>query len=70
MKGQTIGIELEMTGITRQKAAEVIVACLGGTVTELHDPLNTLLITASDGREWRVVRDASITPKRKLDGRI
>ncbi len=57
------GIEIEMTGLTRQRAAEVARDFLGGTVRGTN-------VTAPDGRVWQFVRDGSIRCEKKENGRI
>ncbi len=68
MRSQRFGIEMEMTGIPRRKAAEVIAAYFdtyevydGGTYDAYH-------VTDGQGRKWKVVSDASIHPAAR-DGR-
>lgn len=62
MKTQTFGIELEMKGITRAKAAEVIAAHFGTTVrhTASIDGYDCRRVDDGTGRDWKVVSDASI----------
>ena len=47
------GLEIEFTGITRQKAAEVAEHYLGGTLNTTGDYYDTHKITAPDGRVWK-----------------
>ena len=68
MRSQRFGIEMEMTGITRKMAAEVIAAYFdthevydGGSYDAYH-------VTDGQGRNWKVVSDASIHPAAR-DGR-
>jgi len=68
MKDQTIGIEIEMTGITRARAAEVAAAYLGGTIEKTYDSYDTYKITAQDGRVWKVMSDGSIQTMKKENG--
>ena len=61
MKNQTFGIELEMNGIPRRSAAQVIADYFG---TRASAPAGgcyyTQTIPTGDGREWKVMRDSSI----------
>jgi len=57
------GIEIEFTGITRTRAAEVAAEHLGGRVSGTS-------VTAPDGRVWKFTYDGSITCRRKEHGRI
>lgn len=70
MKSQTIGVEIEMTGITRDKAAEVAANFLGGTIKRAYDSYDTYKITASDRRVWKIMSDASIITMKKEKGRL
>lgn len=71
MKNQTIGVEIEMTGITRNMAAKIVARVLNGTIYETgNHTYDTREITAPDGRVWKVMRDGSILPKKKMNGSI
>lgn len=70
LKNQLFGVEVEMTGITRKAAAKVVAEVLGTT----HGTPNctcyeTRIITDNAGREWKIMRDSSITPIRNDNGR-
>ena len=60
MKDQTFGIEIEMNGITRAKAAEVIAEHFGTRPTHVGGSYDTRAIYDPEGRPWKVVSDASI----------
>ena len=61
MKNQTFGIELEMNGILRTKAAAVIAAHFGTTPSAPQGGCYyTQTIRMPDGRIWKVMRDGSI----------
>ena len=60
MKTQTFGIEVEMNGITRQRAAEVVAAHFGTRVEYQGGTYDTRLIPDGQGRKWKVVSDSSI----------
>ncbi|MDR1559210.1 MAG: amidoligase family protein, partial [Clostridiales bacterium] len=70
MYDYTIGIEIELTGITREKAAQTAAKFLGGTYASAYDHYDTKKVTAADGRVWKVMSDASINCQRKIDGEI
>ena len=70
MKNQTIGVEIEMTGITRATAADVLATYLNGSITKTYDGYDTYKITAPDGRMWKIMSDASIYTKRKVNGSL
>ena len=59
------GIEIEFTGITRSEAARIAAEHLGGTVTSTGDYYDTKKVTASDGRVWKFMSDASISCQTK-----
>ncbi|WP_425057991.1 hypothetical protein SCACP_25830 [Sporomusa carbonis] len=68
MKTLKFGIEIELTGITREEACKVIGAyfgkeggCAGGAYRAYEAQDNR-------GRTWKVVSDASITAEKKANG--
>ncbi|MGL4791261.1 MAG: amidoligase family protein, partial [Anaerotignaceae bacterium] len=63
------GIEIEMTGITREKAAEVTAEHLNGRIARSYDGYDTHAVTAEDGRVWKLMSDASIGTQKKQGGR-
>ncbi len=62
-----IGFELEFTGITRSKAANVVAKHLDGTVKKKYDSFDTHEVKAPDGRVWKLVYDGSINSQRKVN---
>jgi len=64
---QCFGCELEMTGITRRQAAEAL-ASLFGTSYSHYGGYDAYHVPDRDGKEWKIVSDASITAK-KREGR-
>lgn len=70
LKNQLFGVEVEMTGITRKAAAEVVAEVLGTTPgTPNCTCYETRIIKDNAGREWKIMRDSSITPIRNDNGR-
>ena len=65
MKSQTFGIEIEMTGITRNKAAKVIAAYFGTSARYAGTNYKTFEADDRQGRTWKAMRDGSITPQKK-----
>jgi hypothetical protein len=63
IKNQKFGVEVEMTGITRKKAAAIVAEVLGET-TSYPDATcyDTRAIIDQADRKWKVMRDSSITP--------
>lgn len=70
MKNQTIGVEIEMTGITKAEAAEVAVNFLGGRITREYDGYDTYNIIAPDQRVWKIMNDASINTMKNTKGKL
>lgn len=69
MFSSRFGIEIEMTGITRNHAARVIAEHFGTTAPhQVERHLDGRLIKDSKNRTWKVVRDSSIRPKKKVRG--
>lgn len=65
LKNQRFGVEVEMTGITREKAAKLVAKVLGGFVGNAeHNCYMTRKITDNQYRTWKVMRDSSIDPER------
>lgn len=65
LKNQLFGVEVEMTGITREKAARLVAGVLGTTPS--HPESNcyhTRTIADQAARKWKIMRDSSITPIR------
>jgi hypothetical protein len=68
LKNQLFGVEVEMTGITREKAARLVAGVLGTTPS--HSESNcyhTRTIADQAARKWKIMRDSSITPIRNDD---
>ena len=68
LEKQLLGVELEMTGITREKAARLVAGVLGTTPS--HPESNcyhTRTIADQAARKWKIMRDSSITPIRNDD---
>lgn len=61
MKNQTFGIEIETTGIGREKTAKAIAAYFGTTAHYVGHHLGDWHVPMPDGRKWVVERDASVT---------
>lgn len=59
------GIEIELTGITRDEAAKVVANYFSGTVTHTGDYYDTKKVTAPDGRIWKFMSDGSISCQKK-----
>lgn len=66
----TWGLELEMTGQSRKRAAEVLAEFFGTNYVYEGTGYDKYSVTDSNGRKWTVMSDASITPLRKLNSRV
>ena len=63
------GIEIEMTGITREAAAKTIADFFHTESSYVGGTYYTYEITDGQGRVWKIMRDSSIHPQVKVDGR-
>lgn len=64
LKNQLFGVEVEMTGITREKAAKIVAEVLGATPSRPDSTCYcTRIIADQAARKWKVMRDSSISPK-------
>lgn len=70
MKKQNFGIEIELTGITREDAAKVMAEYFG-TNQYYYDggTYSTWIAVDGQGRKWKAMSDASIDTRMK-DGRV
>lgn len=64
LKEQKFGIEIEMTGITRAKAAEVTAEYFGTRVKYLGTYYDTYAAIDTKGRQWKFMSDGSITAQK------
>ena len=65
LREQRFGIEIEMTGITREKAAEVTAEYFGTQTHYLGTYYDTYAAIDPLGRQWKFMSDSSITAQRK-----
>jgi hypothetical protein len=70
MKNQNFGIEIELTGITREQAARVIAEYFHSTPRYEGTGYRTWTATDTQGRTWKAMSDASISCQRKVGGAI
>jgi hypothetical protein len=70
MKDQRFGIEIELTGLSRLRAAQVMAEYFGTPVS--HDGGYYVIYSVLDGqsRRWKVMSDGSITTEKKEGRRI
>ncbi|MCI9456493.1 MAG: virulence associated protein [Oscillospiraceae bacterium] len=60
MRNQNFGIEIETTGITRTRAAEVIAGYFHTQAVYIGGTYDAYSVRDNDNRQWKVVRDSSI----------
>lgn len=65
MLNTRFGIEIELTGITREQAARITAEYLQGTYQEGGTYYDTKKVTAPDGRVWKFTYDGSIHCQKK-----
>ena len=59
------GIEIEMTGITRSEAADIVAKTINGTKQNIGGSYGKWEVTQPDGRKWSIVYDGSILRRKK-----
>lgn len=65
MLTKRFGIEIELTGITKDTAANAVKEIVGGRLQHTRDSYNTIKINATDGRTWKIMNDSSIRKQSK-----
>ena len=65
IKTQKFGVEIEMTGLTRARAAKVVASYFGTTAEHLGGSYDKYNVRDGTGRNWTIVSDASIRCTRK-----
>lgn len=71
IQNQNFGVEIELTGISRPTGTQVIADYFGTWRTRsIGTGYDTYTATDRKGRKWKCMRDASITPQVKRNGRI
>ncbi|MCQ4922260.1 amidoligase family protein [Tissierella carlieri] len=66
LREQKFGVEVEMTGITRKRAAQVIGEYLNGGVNSEGGGYGNYIVTDNQNRKWQLVFDGSITCQKKV----
>ena len=70
MKTLHFGIEMEMTGITRSRAASLIARFFGTESRHEGEAYDTYIARDEQGREWKAMNDSSLIPQKKVNGNI
>ena len=60
MLTKRFGIEIELTGITKDIAANTLKKVVGGRLQHTRDGYDTIKVNATDGRVWKIMNDSSI----------
>ena len=69
IQNQNFGVEIELTGITRSEAAQIIAKHYGTDRVEIgYDYYNSRYAIDTKGRKWRCMSDGSIACQRKVNG--
>lgn len=70
MKKQNFGVEIELTGVTRQHAAKVIANYYGTHSEYAGTYYKTYTATDRKGRTWKAMSDSSIHTERESNGHM
>lgn len=63
MKDQNFGMEVEMTGLTREKAAKTLVSFFGTSARYAGNGYDSWAVDDPSGKTWKLMRDGSIRPE-------
>ena len=68
LKDQYFGCEIEMTGLTRQKAAEAVASLFGTMARQTHESrtYDPWEVIDNEGKKWRFVYDSSIHASHRI----
>ena len=69
IKDQCFGVEVELTGITRQQAAQTLANYFGTRARHIRGGYDTWTVSDTEGKEWKLMSDSSIKAERKENGR-
>ena len=67
IKDQCFGVEIEMTGITRNAAARALASYFGANMEYPGGAYDKYTVTDREGKVWSIVSDGSIDPERQVD---
>lgn len=65
----SFGVEIEFTFMSRQKAAIIVSDFFETSYLSCEDTYDTYEIEDYESRTWKILRDGSLIPERKQDGR-
>ena len=64
MREQDFGIEIELTGLTRRKAADIVAAYFNTQSRYTGEGYDAYRIKDGSGRDWKIMSDSSISTER------
>ena len=70
MKDQYFGVEVEMTGVTREQAALALANYFGTQAERIGGAYDAWVVCDREGKEWEVVSDFSIQGELTLATRV
>ena len=65
IKDQCFGVEIELTGITREEAAKTLATYFETTPQHSGDRYDSWFVTDREGKQWRIMSDGSIQTEQK-----
>lgn len=68
IQNQNFGVEIELTGVTRQNAAKIIAQYYGTSSSHVGTRYDTYIATDRKGRTWKAMNDSSIVATSKING--
>ena len=68
MKDQYFGVEVEMTGITREQAAQALADYFGTVPLHRGGVYDAWIVKDTENKEWKLMSDSSIRGERKTPG--
>ncbi len=66
IKDQCFGVEVEMTGIKREEAAQALAEYFGASPVHYGGAYGAWTVKDPEGKEWKLMSDGSIRPERKI----
>lgn len=66
IKDQCFGVEVEMTGITREQAAKALAEYFGTYPRHLGGGYDTWVVTDENGQDWKLMSDGSIHGEKRV----
>ena len=70
MRSQSFGVEIELTGITRKRASEIIASYFNTQHIYVGGSYKTYTVKDTENRTWKVMSDSSIKPMVKENNQI